>query len=91
VKADPIFETHIGTSGKNQTEAKPIELLVLRLLHYLGKGWTFDHLLEENIGVGEEMFRWFFHNFNDFGSTALYNAFVITPNESVSRYRHTPA
>jgi hypothetical protein len=29
VKADPTFESHMGTSGKNQTKAKPIELLVL--------------------------------------------------------------
>jgi hypothetical protein len=50
VKANTIFESHMGTSGKNQTKAKPIELLVLGSLRYLGQGWTFDDL-EENTGL----------------------------------------
>ena len=62
VKANPIFESHMGTSGKNQTKAKPVELLALGSLRYLGRGWTFDDL-EENTGIGEETFRRFFHKF----------------------------
>jgi hypothetical protein len=73
-----------GTSGKNQTKAKPIELLVLGSPRCLGRGWTFDDL-EENAGIGEEMFRRFFHKFIDFGSTALCNEFVV------ARHRHSPA
>jgi hypothetical protein len=54
VKADPAFESQMGTSGKNQTKAKPVELLVvLGSLCYLGRGWTFDDL-EESTGIGEE-------------------------------------
>ena len=81
VKADPIFESHVGTSGKNQTKAKPLELLVLGSPRYLGRGWTFDDL-EENTGIGEETFRRFFHKFIEFGSTALHNECVIAPSES---------
>jgi hypothetical protein len=81
VKANTIFESHMGTSGKNQTKAKPIELLVLGSLRYLGRGWTFDNL-EENTGIGEETFRRFFHKFIEFGSTVLYDEFVITPSKS---------
>ena len=81
VKANTIFESHMGTSGKNQTKAKPIELLVLGSLRYLGRGWTFD-VLEENTGIGEEMFRQFFHKFIEFGSTVLHDEFVITPSKS---------
>jgi hypothetical protein len=81
VKADPIFKSHMGTSGKNQTKAKPIELLLLGSLRYLGRGWTLDDL-EENTGIGEETFRRFFHKFIHFGSTALYDEFVITPSDS---------
>jgi hypothetical protein len=75
VKADPIFESHMGTSGNSQTKAKPIELLVLGSLRCLGRGWTFDDL-EENTGIGEETFRRFFHKFIDFGSTVSHNEFV---------------
>jgi hypothetical protein len=81
VKADPTFESHMGTSGKNQTKAKPVELLVLGSLRYLGQGWTFDDL-EESMGIGEETFRRFFHKFIAFGSTVLCNEFVIAPCES---------
>jgi hypothetical protein len=57
---------------------------VLGSPRYLGRGWTFDNLLEENTGVdGEETFRIFFHKFIDFGSTAaLCNGFVVAPCES---------
>jgi hypothetical protein len=68
-------------NGKKQTKAKPVEPLVLGLLRYLGRGWTFDDL-EENAGIGEETFRRFFHKFIAFGSTALHNEFVIAPCES---------
>jgi hypothetical protein len=81
VKAHPIFQTHMGMSGKNQFKAKPIELLLLGSLRYLGRGWTFDDL-EENTGIGEETFRRFFHKFIYFGSTVLYKEFVITPSHS---------
>jgi hypothetical protein len=81
VKADPSFESHMGRSGKNGTKSKPIELLLLGSLRYLGRGWTFDDL-EENTGIGEETFRRFFHTFIQFGSTVLYNEFVITPSDS---------
>jgi hypothetical protein len=81
VKADPIFESHMGTSGKNQTKAKSVELLVLGSLRCLGRGWTFDDL-EENAGIGEDAFRRFFHKFIDVGSTVSCNEFIIAPGES---------
>jgi hypothetical protein len=90
VKAAPIFETHMGTSGKNGTKSKSIELLVLGSLRYLGRGWMFDDL-EENTGIGEETFRRFFHKFIQFGSTVLYNEFVITPcdsNQHTATHQH---
>jgi hypothetical protein len=81
VKADPIFKSHMGTSGKNQTKAKPIELLVLGSLRYLGRGWTFDDL-EENTGIGEETFRRFFHKFIDFGCCKVLRALSCPTSSS---------
>ncbi|KAG7363898.1 hypothetical protein IV203_037100 [Nitzschia inconspicua] len=52
--------------------AAPLELLVLKTLRYLGRGWTFDDL-EECTGISEEVIRVFFHQFIKFGSTTLYN------------------
>ena len=84
VKADPIFKSHLGFSGKPQTKTKPIELLVvLGSLRYLGRGWTLDEDLEqENTGIGEETFHPFLHKFIHFGSTRLYDEYVITPSQS---------
>jgi hypothetical protein len=81
VKADPIFESHVGASGKNQTKAKPVELPVLGSPRCLGRGWTFDDL-EENARIGDETFRRFFRKFVVFGSTVSCNEFVIAPSES---------
>ena len=85
VKANTIFESHMGTSGKNQTKAKPIELLVLGSLRYLGRGWTFDDL-EANTGIGEETFRRFFHKF--LSLAALY--YMMSLSSHRVRVTHIP-
>ena len=62
-------------------QSSPIELMVLGSLRYLGRGWTFDDM-EEATAVSEETHRCFFHQFIKFGSTALFEKYVITPNTS---------
>ena len=56
----------------------PIELLLLASLRYLGRGWTFDDL-SESTAVSEEVIRLFFHRFIEFGSTELFDRWVIQP------------
>jgi hypothetical protein len=68
--------------------ATPIPLLLLCVLRYLGRGWTFDNLLE-NTGIGEEIVRVFFHKFIQFGSTVLYSRFVIAPMTAEEAFEHT--
>ena len=56
----------------------PLSLLVLTALRYLGRGWTFDDLSEAT-GIGEEVCRVFFHTFIEYGSTILFDRYVLTP------------
>jgi hypothetical protein len=52
---------------------------VLGSLRYLGRGWTFDDV-EENTAISKEVHRTFFHRFVEFGSTVLYDKYVLTPD-----------
>ena len=74
------FQRWLGT-GDATGKKSPIELLVLGSLRYLGRGWTFDDL-QEITQISRELHRQFFHVFITFGSTSLYNKFVITPTET---------
>ena len=62
----------------NNKMSSPIQLLVLGLLRYLGRGWTFDDM-EEQTAISKEVHRTFFYAFIVFGSTSFYSRFVLTP------------
>ncbi len=68
--------------------SKPLPLLILCALRYLGRGWTFDDL-SENTGISEEVIRVLFHKFILFGSTELYKKFVVTPTRAEDAVHHT--
>ena len=74
----------VDATGK---AASPIELLVLGALRYLGRGWTFDDL-EESTAVSQDVHRVFFHVFIGFGSTVLYERYVIAPMNFEEAKRH---
>lgn len=61
-------------------KVSPIELLVLGSLRYLGRGWTFDDLVEESTFIDKEVYRVFFHKFVEFGAKKLYPLYVTTPS-----------
>jgi hypothetical protein len=73
-----LFHRWCGHKSNNK-QVSPIELLVLGSLQYLGRGWTFDDV-EENTAISKEVHRTFFHRFVEFGSTVLYDKYVLTPN-----------
>ncbi|KAL7482097.1 LOW QUALITY PROTEIN: hypothetical protein ACHAW6_007790 [Cyclotella cf. meneghiniana] len=79
-----LFVRWIGNDavGRNTT---PLELLVLGALRYLSHGWTFDNV-EEATAVSKEVHRTFFHQFIKFGSTTLYERYVIFPIEEAKRH-----
>jgi hypothetical protein len=56
-------------------------LLIPCALRYLGRGWTFDNLLENTV-ISEEVTRVFFHKFIKFGATVLYQKFVVAPSNA---------
>ena len=70
-----------GVHKYNHRENYPIDLLLLTSLRYLGRDWTFDDL-QESTGIGSETIRTFFLKFIEFGSTSLYNKYVVTPRTS---------
>ena len=78
VSESKLFDRWCGHKWNNK-QALLIELMVLRSLRYLGCGWTFDDV-EENTAISKEVHRTFFHLFVEFGSTVLYDKYVLTPD-----------
>ena len=67
--------------------ATPILVLVLCVLRYISRGWTFDDL-SENTGISEEIIRVFLHKFIEFGSAVLYKRYVVAPATSEEALQH---
>ena len=86
VKANSLFVkwTKADATGRS---ASPIELLLLGSLRYLGRGFTFDDC-EEFTAISEETHRRFFHIFIKYGSTVLFNRYVVAPSTSQSATTH---
>ena len=80
VQSNELFDRWCG-SKLNNKKVSPVELLVLGSLRYLGRGWTFDDI-EESTAIDKEVHRHFFQVFIRFGSTELYQKWVITPVDS---------
>ena len=70
-----------GTLRQKACPSVPVELLLLGGLRYIGRGWTFDDL-EENTGIDQEVHRVFFHQLIKWGSTDLYDKYVVLPSTS---------
>ena len=81
VQSNELFDRWCGSKSNNK-KVSPVELLVLGSLHYLGHGWTFDDI-EEATAIDKEVHRHFFQVFIQFGSTELYQKWVITPVDSL--------
>jgi hypothetical protein len=67
--------------------AAPLPLLILSVLRYLGRGWLLDDL-SESIGISEEVIRVFLHSFLLFGSTILFDEYVIAPTTPPAEAAH---
>ena len=81
------FYSWCGVDKINNKKSSPIELLVLGALRYLGRGWTFDDIVESTC-ISAETHRRFFIAFLQFGSTVLYNKYVVTPRNSEEAASH---
>ena len=77
VQSNVLFDRWCGSKSNNE-KVSPVELLVLDSLRYLGRGWTFDDC-EESTVIDKEVHCCFFQVFILFGSTELYQKWVITP------------
>lgn len=86
---EPLFKRwKAGAIDVARQPATPLPLLILCALRYLGRGWTFDDL-SENTGISEEVIRVFFHAFITYGSTKLYQLYVIAPRTADDAAIHT--
>jgi hypothetical protein len=77
IRSNNLFDRWCGYKSNNK-KVLPVELLLLGLLRYLGRGWTFDDC-EESTAIDKDVHRTFFHVFLEFGSTFLYKKWVLTP------------
>jgi hypothetical protein len=69
-------------------DSAPLELLVLTSLRYLGRGWMFDDL-SESTAISEEVIRVFFHKFIEYGSSVLYQQYVVAPTTVDDAIKHS--
>ena len=60
--------------------SSPIELLVLGVLRYLGRGWCFDDL-EEQTCISETTHRSFLHVYLLWASTTMFEKYVTLPSD----------
>jgi hypothetical protein len=67
-------------------ESPPIESMVLGALHHLVRGWTFYNL-EELTTIHEKMHQ-FFHAFIEWGSTVLFDCYVVHPTNAEEAATH---
>ena len=73
-----FFRWKTGTTHQYWCASSPLSLLILGALRYLGRGWTFEDI-EESTAIDEETHQQFFHVFIQYGSTTMYDKYVITP------------
>ncbi len=76
-----------GSTNCHGIPAAPISLLLLTALRYLGRAWTLDDL-SENACTSQESIRRFLHKFLDFGSTTLYQRYVLSPSSADEARQH---
>ena len=92
VQSNELFDRWCGSKSNNK-KVSPVELLVLGSLRYLSRGWTFDDC-EESTAIDNEVHCCFFQVFIRFGSTELYQKWVISPvdlpaaNSNMHMYSH---
>ena len=65
----------------------PLELLILGVLRYLGRGFTSNDC-EEGTAISQEVHRVFFHKFVEVRSTVLYDKCVqqVTTKEELAKH-----
>ena len=66
----------------NKQPVLPLGLFLLSALRYLGRSWTFDDL-QEATAISTETLRIFLHIFMEFGSSSLYNKYVVISTSSM--------
>mmetsp|Transcript_283 Transcript_283/g.407 ORF Transcript_283/g.407 Transcript_283/m.407 type:complete len:97 (+) Transcript_283:520-810(+) len=80
VKANPLCNKWaVNNTDALGKKSSPIELLLLGTLRYFGRrGWTLDYL-EESTFVSEETHQLILHTYAFWGSTELYDKYVLLP------------
>ena len=79
-KDSPAFSQWADDDTKrcNSKQGASIDLLVLCVLRYLGRGWRICDL-NENVVINKETIWQFISKFIEFGSTVLFQKYVVEP------------
>ena len=89
--SDDIYDNEIFNRWKNKdaTGEPPsnIKLLLLGSLRYIGRSWTFDDISEAN-GISREVNRQFFICFIEYGSSVMFQKYVIDVAKSLDMSSH---
>ena len=85
-EASPKFDRWKKKDAVGQ-RAAPTRLMLLGALRYIGRGWTFDDI-EEATAIHEETHRQFFHVFIDWGSSILFDEWVVPPQTQEELQSH---
>jgi hypothetical protein len=67
IRSKDLFDRWCGYKSNNK-KVSPVELLMLGLLRYLSRGWTFDDC-EESTAIDQDVHRSFFRVFIKFGGS----------------------
>lgn len=87
MKSSPLFnQWEDGRTDAYGKRSSPIELLLLGVLRYLGRGWCFDDLSEQTC-INEETHRKFLHVYLLFGSTTMFEKYVSLPADGAEAQR----
>ena len=89
--SDDIYDHEIFNRWKNKdaTGEPPsnIKLLLLGSLRYIGRSWTFDDISEAN-RISREVNRQFFICFIEYGSSVMFQKYVIDVANSLDMSSH---
>lgn len=88
LKVHPLFERWTKPDALG-LEPKPIGLLILSSLKYLGRGLTFDDCFDAT-AISNETIRTFFHVFITWGSTDFFDEMVKMPTTAADVEPHLP-
>ena len=85
---DPLFSKWAkGTTDCYRQPSSPLSMVLLEALRYLGRGDTFDDWQASSF-IYKETHHHFFHVFLKYGSSIIYDRFIVMPTAAEEAKTH---